>query len=69
MHNQSKHEHKKHFCMYCMQCFSSEQVLNNHKDNCIMINGKQAIKMPEKNDNILKFKNHQTVTSTICYLC
>ena len=48
MFNQTKHEHRKHFCMYCLQCFSSEQVLNNHKKNCLSINGTQAIKMPDK---------------------
>ena len=35
MYNQTKHKERKHFCMYCLQCFSSERVLNNHKDNCI----------------------------------
>ena len=44
MFNQTKHEHRKHFCMYCLQCFSSEKVLNNHKENCIQVNGTQAIK-------------------------
>ena len=24
MYNQSKHKERKHFCMYCLQCFSSE---------------------------------------------
>jgi len=43
--------------MHCLQCFSSEDVLNNHKTNCISINGKQAIKMPDEGENILKFKN------------
>ena len=57
MFNQTKHEHKKHFCMHCLQCFSSEEVLNNHKNNCIQINGTQAVKMPDKNNNILKFNN------------
>ena len=57
MFNQTKHEHRKHFCMFCLQCFSSEEVLNNHKENCIQINGQQAIKMPDKNKNILKFNN------------
>ena len=47
------------FCMHCLQCFSSEEVLNNHKDNCIQVNGTQAVKMPEKNKNILKFNNFQ----------
>ena len=57
MYNQTKHEHKKHFCMHCLQCFSSEEVLNNHKNNCIQVNGTQAVKMPDKNNNILKFNN------------
>ena len=58
MFNQTKYEHRKHFCMHCLQCFSREDVLNEHKNNCISINGKQAIKMPEKDNNTLKFMNH-----------
>ena len=57
MFNQTKHEHRKRFCMYCLQCFSSEPILNNHKNNCISINGEQAIKMPEKGETVY-FKNH-----------
>ena len=26
MYNQSKHKERKHFCMYCLQCFSSERI-------------------------------------------
>ena len=57
MYNQTKHKERKHFCMYCLQCFSSERVLSNHKENCIQVNGKQAVKMPDKDNNILKFNN------------
>ena len=57
MFNQTKHEHRKHFCMHCLQCFSSEEVLSTHKDNCIQVNGTQAVKMPHKDNNILKFNN------------
>ena len=57
MFRQTKHEHKKHFCMYCLQCFSREDVLTEHKKNCISINGIQAINMPEKGAK-LYFKNH-----------
>ena len=57
MYNQTKHKERKHFCMHCLQCFSSEKVLINHKENCIQVNGTQAIKMPTKDDNILKFNN------------
>ena len=57
MYNQTKHKESKHFCMHCLQCFSSERVLNDHKDNCITVNGTQAVKMPDKNNNILKYNN------------
>ena len=57
MFNKTKHEHRKHFCMFCLQCFSSERVLTDHKDNCIALNGTQAVKMPEKGNNILKYNN------------
>ncbi|KAL9988273.1 hypothetical protein ACROYT_G002704 [Oculina patagonica] len=58
MYNQTKHKERKHFCMHCLQCFSSERVLNDHKENCIQVNGTQAIKMPTKDNNILKFNNY-----------
>ena len=57
MYNQSKHKERKHFCMYCLQCFSSESILVNHVKNCLTINGNQAINMPKKGENILTFNN------------
>ena len=57
MYNKTKHKERKHFCMYCLQCFSSERVLSDHKDNCITVNGTQAVKMPDKDNNILKYNN------------
>ena len=57
MFNQNKHEHKQHFCRYCLQCFSKEEILQNHIPNCIVINGKQAIKMPKKG-SLVKFTNY-----------
>ena len=57
MFNQTKYEGKKHFCMHCLQFFSSERVLNTHKDNCIQVNGTQAVEMPDKDNNILQFNN------------
>ena len=55
MFNITKHENKKHFCMHCLQHFTNESILNNHKENCILINGTQGIKMPTNNEKILKF--------------
>ena len=57
MYNQSKHKERKHFCMYCPQCFSSERILAHHVNNCLTINGAQAINMPKQGENILKFNN------------
>ena len=57
MYNQSKHQHRKHFCLSCLQCFSSEDVLEKHATTCLIINGKQAIIMPKKTKT-LKFNNH-----------
>ena len=60
MYNQTKHEHRKDFCMHYLQCFSSsDNMLKNHQENCLVYNGQQAIKMPEKGDNMLKFNNVQ----------
>ena len=48
MFNFTKHKGKKHFCLHCLQCFYSNISLAKHKDNCIVINGVQAIELPEK---------------------
>ena len=57
MYNQIKHKNKKHFCMYCLQCFSSERIFANHVNNCLTINGNQAINMSKQGENILRFNN------------
>ena len=62
MYNQTKHKERKHFCMYYLQCFLYEKALINHKENCITINGAQAIKMP-KADDMVQFKNYQQLHS------
>ena len=58
MYKQTNHKERKHFCMYCLQGFSSERVLINHKVDCIEINGKQSIKMPAPGSTIT-FKNYR----------
>ena len=57
MYNQTKHKEKKIFCMYCLQCFTTERTLKNHLEICMVLNGKQAIQMPDKNNNKLRFEN------------
>ena len=46
---------KKHFCKYCLQCFSSESVLVEHKETCLKINAKQSLKL---RSGSIKFKDH-----------
>ena len=58
MHSQTNHNGRKHFCMYCLQCLSSKEHLEKHKVDCIEINGKQAIKMPEPGSKIA-FRNYR----------
>ena len=55
MFNTTKHKNKKHFCRYCLQCFSSERVLLEHKETFLKINGEQTVKL--RNGSI-KIRNH-----------
>ena len=41
MCNKTKNKNKKNFCKYCLQCFSSEKILQEHKK----INDKQSLKL------------------------
>ena len=43
--HKTKSKHKKWFCKRCLQCFSSENVLTKHKEDCLSINCKQSVKL------------------------
>ena len=45
MFHKTKNKNKKWFCRSCLQCFSNENVLIKHKENCLRINGKQSVKL------------------------
>ena len=55
MFHKTKNKNKKWFCRSCLQCFSSENVLIKHKENCLRINGKQSVKLEK---GIIKFENY-----------
>ena len=57
MYNKTKNKNKKHFCMSCLQCFSSEYIVEQRKTICLEINGLQAVRMPEPGSKVL-FKNY-----------
>ena len=39
MCNKTKNKNKKYFCKCRLHCFSGEQVLIEHKENCLIMNG------------------------------
>ena len=55
MFNKTNNKNKKYFCRCSLECFSSEDVLTEHKENCLVINGKQNIKLEKGSIN---FKNY-----------
>ena len=48
-------KNKKWFCTRCLQGFSSKNVLNRHKSDCLVINGEQRVKLSE---GFFSFKNY-----------
>ena len=55
MFNKTKNKNKKYFCKNRLQCFSSEEVLIEHKEDCLIINGKQNIILEK---GFISFKNY-----------
>ena len=53
--HKTKNKNKKHFSKSCLQCFSSENVLTKHKEDCLRINGAQSVR-GEK--GTIEFKNY-----------
>ena len=51
---ETKSLHKKHFCMSCLQNFTTKEILNSHRERCLLINDTQAIKYKT---GTIKFSN------------
>ena len=45
MFHKTKNKNKKWFCKSCLQCFSSKNVVTEHKEDCLIIIGKQSVKV------------------------
>ena len=52
--HKTKNKNKKYFCKSCLQCFSSKNVLTEHKEICLSINGAQSVRLEI---GAIKFKN------------
>ena len=48
--NVNKDNRKKYFCMYCINGFTSEEILKRHEEDCKNFNGSQAVEMPKPGD-------------------
>ena len=55
MFSRTKHKDKKHYCVSCLQNFTAEEILSNHKKQYLLINGCQAAKYES---GIIKFTNY-----------
>ena len=55
MSHKTKNENKKWFCKSCLQFFSSKNVLTEHKEDCLIINGKQSVKLEK---GTIEFENY-----------
>ena len=51
-----KNQHKKHFCMSCLQNFTTKEILNKHIKRCLLINDTQAVKYET---GVIKLKNYE----------
>ena len=54
MCDKTRNKNKKYFCNCCLKCSISEKVLIEHKGNCLIINGKQSVKL--KSGSIISHK-------------
>ena len=41
----TKQKNKKYVCRYCLQCFSSKNMLTEHKEFCLKTNDAQTVKL------------------------
>ena len=55
MCNKIKNKNKKYFCKCCLQCFSRKKIVIEHGENCLIINGKQSVKLKSGS---ISFKNY-----------
>ena len=58
MYDHTLHCGKKHFCCYCLQASSTEEISKCHIKDCFTKDGKQKAVMPKKGKYV-KFKNYE----------
>ena len=63
MFNKTKNKNKKSFCKSSLQCFSSEEILIEHKRDCLVINGKQNVRLKR---GFISFKDYSKQIPVPC---
>ena len=58
MYNDTLHRGRTHFCRYCLQASSTEEIVKHHIKGCFKMIGKQRIIMPRKGE-FVKLKNYE----------
>ena len=55
MFHKTNNKNRKYFCKSCLQCFSSKNMLTEHKKVCLNINGTQSARFEK---GAIEFKNY-----------
>ena len=55
MFYKTKSKNKKYFCKSCLQCFSSKNMLTQHTELCLSINGAQSVRLEK---TTIEFKKY-----------
>ena len=55
MFHKTKNKNNKYFCKSYLQCFSSKNVLTEHKEVCLSINGAQSVRLEKRT---IEFNNY-----------
>ena len=69
MYYHTLHRGKNFFCCYCLQAFSTEEILKCYVKDFFKINGKQKIVMPKKCEYIkfkIAWKKNKTTVYDLC---
>ena len=76
MSHKTKSKNKTYFCKSCLQCFSSKNLLREHKEVCLSINGAQSVRLGKGTTELknyskqipvsFKYQDHITQTCLCC---
>ena len=54
MFSRTKHKDKKHYCISCLQNFTTDEILSNHKKQCLLKKWMPSSKLQIRNNKIYK---------------